>query len=55
MLDLIKKAGEGTYYPKEFDKEEELQALLFLCLGGTCVAGIAHHIFGMPSVSTIYS
>src|SRR6266851_9057391 len=34
MLNLIKKAGEGTYYPKGFDKEEDLQVLLFLCLGG---------------------
>jgi len=34
MLELIKKAAEGTYHPKEFDEEEDLQALLFLCLGG---------------------
>ena len=55
MLDLIKKAGEGTYHPKGFEEEEELQALLFLRLGGARVAGIAHHVFGTPSVSTIRS
>ena len=53
MLELIKKAAEGTYHPKGFDEEDDLQALLFLCLGGTCVADIAHHIFGTPSVSTV--
>ena len=35
MLKLIKKAAVGTYHPKGFDEEEDLQALLFLCLGGT--------------------
>jgi len=33
MLEHIKKAAEGTYHPKGFDEEEELQALLFLRLG----------------------
>jgi hypothetical protein len=55
MLDLIKKAAEGTYHPKGFDEEEDLQALLFLRLGGARVADIAHRIFGTPSVSTIRS
>jgi len=55
MLDLIKKAAEGIYHLKGFDKEEDLQALLFLCLGGAYVADIAHRIFGTPSVSTIHS
>jgi len=34
MLKLIKKAADGTYHPKGFGEEEELQALLFLYLGG---------------------
>ena len=55
MLNLIKKAGEGTYHPKGFDEEEDLQALLFLCLGGSRIADIAHRVFGTPSVSTIRS
>jgi hypothetical protein len=55
MLDLIKKAAEGTYHPKGFDKEEDLQALLFLHLGGAHIADITHRIFGTPSVSTIRS
>ena len=48
MLNLIKKTGEGLYHPKGFDEEEELQALLFLCLGGAHVARIAYHVFGTP-------
>jgi hypothetical protein len=55
MLNLIKKAGEGTYHPKGFDKEEDLQALLFLRLGGAHIADITHRVFGTPSVSTIRS
>ena len=55
MLTLIKKAGEGTYHLKGFNEEEELQALLLLHLGGACIAGIAHWVFGTPSVSTIHS
>jgi len=53
MLGLIKKAAEGTYHPKGFNEEEDLQALLFLRLGSAQVADIAHCIFGTPAVSTI--
>ena len=53
MLELIKKAAEGTYHPRGFKEEEELQALLFLRLGGAQVADVTHHIFGTPAVSTI--
>ena len=35
MLKMIKRVVEGTYHPKSFDKEDGLQALLFLHLGGT--------------------
>ncbi len=53
MLKLVKKAAEGTYHPKGSDEEEDLQALLFLRLGGARVADVAHRIFGTPGVSTI--
>ena len=53
MLELIKKAAEGMYHPKSFNEEDDLQALLFLRLGGARVAEIAHRIFGTPSVSVI--
>jgi len=53
MLGLIKKAAEGTYHPKGFNEEEDLQALLFLRLGSAQVADVAHCIFGTPAVSTI--
>jgi len=53
ILELIKKAAEGTYHPKGFDEEDDLQALLFLRLGGSRVADIAHCIFGTPSVSVV--
>jgi hypothetical protein len=55
MLELIKKAAEGTYHPKSFDEKDDLQGLLFLRLGGARVADIAHRIFGTPSVSVIRS
>ena len=53
MLETVKRAAAGTYHPKGYDKEDNLQALLFLCLGGAHVADIAHHIFGTPSAQTI--
>jgi len=53
ILDLVKATTEGTYHPKGFDETEDLQALLFLCLGGARVADVAHHIFGTPATSTI--
>lgn len=53
ILDMVKRAAAGTYHPKGFDEEDDLQALLFLRLGGARVADIAHHIFGTPSVQTI--
>jgi hypothetical protein len=53
MLETVKKAAAGTYHPKGYDEEDDLQALLFLRLGGARVADIAHHIFGTPSARTI--
>lgn len=53
MLEMIKRAAAGTYHPKSYDEEDDLQALLFLRLGGARVADIAHKIFGTPSVQTI--
>jgi len=53
ILDLVKKAAEGSYHPKGFDETEDLQALLFLRLGGARVADVAHRIFGTPAASTI--
>ncbi|TFY81793.1 hypothetical protein EWM64_g2219, partial [Hericium alpestre] len=48
MLDLVKRAAEGTYHPKSFDEKDDLQALLILRLGGGRVANIAHRMFGTP-------
>ncbi|KAH9983684.1 hypothetical protein BJV77DRAFT_1072684 [Russula vinacea] len=42
MLKIVKKAAEGTYHPKGSNEENDLQALLFLRLGGARVADIAH-------------
>ena len=53
MLEMIKKAAAGTYHLKGYDEEDDLQALLFLHLGGARIADIAHHVFGTPSVQTI--
>jgi len=41
-------------HPKGFNEEEDLQALLFLHLSSVQVADVAHHIFGMTVVSTIW-
>jgi hypothetical protein len=53
ILEMVKKAAAGTYHPKGYDEEDDLQALLFLCPGGAQVADIAHHIFGTPSARMI--
>jgi hypothetical protein len=53
MLESIKRAADGAYHPRGLDEEEDLQALLFLRLGGARVADVAHRIFGTPAVSTI--
>ncbi len=53
MLETIKKAATGTYHPKGYTEEDDLQVLLFLRLGGARVADIAHHIFRTPSAQTI--
>ena len=52
MLETVKRAAKGMYHPKGYDKEDDLQALLFLHLGGAHVADIAH-IFGTSSAQTI--
>ncbi|KAH8987060.1 hypothetical protein EDB92DRAFT_2090923 [Lactarius akahatsu] len=53
ILDLVNKAGRGIYHPKGFSEEEDLQALLFLHLGGQRVAEIAHRMFRIPTPSTV--
>ena len=53
MLELIRKAVKGVYCPKGFDKEEDLQTLLFLRLEGQRVAEITHRIFGLPATATV--
>jgi len=53
ILELITRAAQGLYHPKGFDKEEDLQMLLFLHLGGQQVAEIVHRIFGLPSPNTV--
>jgi hypothetical protein len=53
ILEMLRKAGRGIYWPKGFEKEEDLQTLLFLRLGGQRVAEIAHCIFGIPVMNSI--
>lgn len=53
IIDLIKRAANGTYHPKGYDEEDDLQALLMLRLAGARVADIAHRIHGSPAASTI--
>jgi hypothetical protein len=53
MLKMVKKAANGTYHPKSFDEQDDLQALLMLRLGGSRVANITHRIFGTPAAATV--
>lgn len=52
-LALIKQAAKGLYHPKDFDEEDDLQAVLLLRLAGARVADIAHRIHGSPAASTV--
>ena len=54
ILELIQKAAHGLYHPKGFDKNKDLQTLLFLHLGGQQVAEITHCMFGIPAPSTVH-
>ncbi len=49
MLDCQK----GLYKPKNFTEEEILHGLLFLQLGGTHVASLAHQSLGGLAVSML--
>lgn len=53
IISLIKRAAKGLYHPKDYDEEDDLQALLMLRLAGARVADIAHRIHGSPAASTI--
>lgn len=53
IIGLIKAAAKGTYHPKGYDEEDDLQALLMLRLAGARVANIAHRIHGSPAASTV--
>jgi hypothetical protein len=53
MMKLVDKAMLGLYKPKNFTEEEMLRNLLFLKLGGSRVAEIAHRALGGPGVSTL--
>jgi hypothetical protein len=53
MMKLVDRAMQGLYKPKNFTEEEMLRNLLFLKLGGSRVAEIAHRALGGPGVSTL--
>ena len=53
MTKLVDKAMLGLYKPKNFTEEEMLRNPLFLKLGGSRVAEIAHRALGGPGVSTL--
>lgn len=53
IIALIKRGANKTYHPKDFDEEDDLQALLMIRLAGARVADIAHRIHGSPASSTI--
>ena len=53
LLQLLDRANQGLYKPKGFTEEEMLRGILFLRLGGSRVATLAHRTLGSPSVSTL--
>lgn len=53
IIGLIKRAAKRTYHPKDYQEEDDLQALLMLRLAGSRVADIANRIHGSPAASTI--
>jgi hypothetical protein len=53
MLEMLDRARKGLYKPKNFTGEEMSCGLLFLRLGGACVASLAHQTLGSPTLSTL--
>jgi len=53
LLQLLDRANQGLYKPKGFSEEEMLRSILFLRLGGSRVASLAHRTLGLPGVSTV--
>lgn len=53
IIALIKRAARGVFHPKDYEEEDDLQALLMLRLAGGRVADIAHRIHGSPASSTV--
>ena len=53
IVELFRKAAEKVYTTKSFTECEMGLGLLFLCLGGTRLAGIAHRALGMPAATTL--
>lgn len=53
IVALMDLAAKGLYKPKSYEEEAFLRGLLFLRLGGTRVAELAHRTCGTPAVSTL--
>ena len=53
MMELLDRANKGLYTPKDFSEEELQRGLLFLRLGGSRVADLAHKSLGSPAKSTL--
>lgn len=54
MIELLDCARKGLYKPKSFSKEEMSHGLLFLWLGGTCVARLVYQTLSAPTLSTLH-
>lgn len=50
MVELLKYANNGLYHPKGYMKEEMLNSVLFLWLGDSHVADLAHKSLGWPGI-----
>ena len=55
MIELLDRASKGVYKPHGYTEEETLRGLLFLQLGGSCIAELAHRLLGSPGISMLRS
>ena len=53
LIQILDRANKSLYKPKDYSEEEMLRGILFLRLGGSHVANLAHRTLGAPGISTL--
>ena len=54
MMELLDRVRKGLYKPRNFTEEEMSCGLLFLQLGGACVASLVQQTLSAPMLSTLH-